>query len=263
MPGNKVLVERRGTVTLLTINRPEVRNCIDGETADGLTAAIDEFGADDNARVLVVTGAGGRAFCAGADLRAIDELIGRPGAVEHAPLGFSNLEPGKPRVAAVEGYCVGGGIELACWCDFAVAGEGAVFAALNREAGVPWVDGGTQRMTRRIGTGNALYVLETGERIEASRALAMGLAQEVVPHGKALARAMELAARIASFGQTSLRSDRRSALATFGVPLGEGLVLEAELGTPTAEHPEFADGVRRFRERRTKEGGGAADALHP
>jgi enoyl-CoA hydratase/carnithine racemase len=263
MPGDKVLVERRGAVTLLTINRPEVRNCIDAETADGLTAAIEEFGADDQARVLVVTGTGDKAFCAGADLKAIDELIGRPGAVEHAPLGFSNLEPDKPRVAAVEGYCVGGGIELACWCDFAVAGDGAVFAALNREAGVPWVDGGTQRMTRRIGTGNALYLLETGERVDASRALAMGLVQEVVPHGQALTRALEVAERIASYGQTSLRSDRRSALTTFGVPLEEGLVLEAERGNPTAEHPEFTDGVQKFRERRAEEGGGAADALHP
>ncbi len=263
MPGDKVLVERRGAVTILTINRPEVRNCIDGETADRLTAAIEEFGGDDRASVLVVTGAGDRAFCAGADLKNIDGLISRPGAAENAPLGFSNLEPGKPRIAAVEGYCVGGGIELACWCDFAVAGSGAVFAALNRSAGVPWVDGGTQRMTRRVGTGNALYLLETGERLDADRALAMGLVQEVVPHGRALARAVELAERIASFGQASLRSDRRSVLATFGVPLEEGLVLEARMGNPTAEHPEFAEGVRRFRDRKEGKGGGAAGALHP
>ena len=108
----------------------------------------------------------------------------RPGAMKNAPLGFSNLEPGKPRLAAVEGYCIGGGIELACWCDFAVAGEGAVFGALNRRSGVPWVDGGTQRMTRRIGIGNSLYLMETGERIDARRALEMGLVQEVVAGGR-------------------------------------------------------------------------------
>jgi enoyl-CoA hydratase/carnithine racemase len=100
----------------------------------------------EDQRVMVVTGAGGKAFCSGADLKAVEELMQRPGALDNAPLGFSNLEPDKPRIAAIEGYCIGGGIELACWCDFAVAGESAQFAALNRRSGVPWVDGGTQRM---------------------------------------------------------------------------------------------------------------------
>jgi enoyl-CoA hydratase len=113
----------------------------------------------------VVTGAGVRASCAGADLNAIDELMRRPEAARTGPLGFSGLEPGKPRIAAVERFCVGGGIELACWCDLRIAGEGAEFGALNRQVGVPWVDGGTQRMTRVVGQGNALYLIETGERI--------------------------------------------------------------------------------------------------
>jgi enoyl-CoA hydratase len=246
---DKLLVERRGPVTLVTINRPEVHNCIDAETADALTAAVESFAQTSDALVMVVTGAGDRAFCSGADLKAVEELMLRPGALENAPLGFSNLEPGKPRIAAIEGYCIGGGIELACWCDFAVAGDRSVFAALNRRSGVPWVDGGTQRMTRRIGTGNALYMMETGERIDAERARVMGLVQEVVPAGGALDRALELAGRMADYPQLSLLADRKAALATFGVPLKDGLALEAEIGHPTASEEEFTEGVRRFGER--------------
>jgi enoyl-CoA hydratase len=246
MPSEKLRVERRAAITILTIHRPEVHNCVDAETADALTAAIEAFAADAEARVLVVTGSGGRAFCSGADLKSVEELMRRPGALRNAPLGFSNLEPGKPRIAAVEGYCIGGGIELACWCDFTIAGETATFAALNRRSGVPWVDGGTQRMTRRIGIGNALYLMETGERIDASRAREMGLVQEVVPAGGALDRALELAERMASYPQASLLADREGALATFGMPLQDGLAWEAKRGHPTAYDEEFTEGVRRF-----------------
>lgn len=246
MASEKLRVERRAAITLITIDRPEVHNCVDAETADALTAAIDSFAIDADARVMIVTGAGDRAFCSGADLKAVDELMHRPGALRNAPLGFSNLEPGKPRIAAVEGYCIGGGVELACWCDFTIAGDSSVFAALNRRSGVPWVDGGTQRMTRRIGIGNALYLMETGERIDAARAREMGLVQEVVPAGSALERSLELAERIAGYPQASLRADREAALATFGVTLHEGLALEAKLGHPTASDEEFTEGVRRF-----------------
>jgi enoyl-CoA hydratase len=246
MASEKLRVERRDAVTLVTIDRPEVHNCVDAETADALTEAIESFGADAEARVMVVTGSGGDAFCSGADLKAVEELMHRPGALRNAPLGFSNLEPGKPRIAAVEGYCIGGGIELACWCDFTIAGEWSTFAALNRRSGVPWVDGGTQRMTRRIGIGNALYLMETGERIDATRAREMGLVQEVVPAGTALDRALELAERMAAYPQASLLADREGALATFGMPLEDGLKLETELGHPTAYEDEFTEGVRRF-----------------
>jgi enoyl-CoA hydratase len=255
MASKKLRVERRDAVMLVTIDRPEVHNCIDAETADALTAAIDSFATDENARVMVVTGAGERAFCSGADLKAVEELMHRPGALRNAPLGFSNMEPGKPRIAAVEGYCIGGGIELACWCDFAIAGDGSVFAALNRRSGVPWVDGGTQRMTRRIGIGNALYLMETGERIDAARAREMGLVQEVVPAGKALERALELSGRVAGYPQASLLADREAALAAFGTPLAEGLALEAKLGHPSASEEEFSEGVRRFAERRRPDEG--------
>lgn len=237
---------------MVTLNRPEVHNCVDAETAGLLTEAIRSFAENSDARVMVVTGAGRRAFSSGADLTAIDELMQRPGALRNAPLGFSNLEPGKPRIAAVEGYCLGGGIELACWCDFAVAGEDAVFGALNRASGVPWVDGGTQRMTRRIGIGNALYLMETAERIDAGRAQEMGLVQEVVPAGQALERALALAERIASFPQKSLLADRAAAAATFGLPLEEGLAYEASVGHPTASEAEFRDGIQRFRQRKGK-----------
>lgn len=265
MPAPKLVVERRAAVTVLTINRPDVRNCIDPETADLLTEAIEAFAAGE-ARVLVVTGAGDRAFCAGADLRAVEGLMRRPQAATTGPLGFSGIEPGKPIVAAIEGYCVGGGLELACWCDFRVAGEGAVFGALNRRVGVPWVDGGTQRLPRSVGMGNALYLIETGERIQARRALEMGLVQEVVAAGAALARALELAERIAAWPQVSLRSDRLATAGSWGRMLGDGLAFEGEVGHAAARHAELTEGARRFVERdRRGEGGegGAADALHP
>jgi enoyl-CoA hydratase len=252
MTPDKVLVERRDAVTVLTLNRPEVHNCVDAETADLLSAAIQAFADDDDARVMVVTGASGT-FCSGADLRGVEELMRRPMAMKHAPLGFSNLEPGKPRIAAVEGYCIGGGVELACWCDFTIAAEGSVWGALNRRSGVPWVDGGTQRMTRRIGIGNALYLMETGERIDASRALELHLCQEMVPAGAALERALELATRMAAYPQQSLLADRQAALATFGLPLDEALAFEARIGHPTAYTDEFTEGVKRFVER-TKDG---------
>lgn len=246
MAAAKVLVERRGAVSLATLNRPDVHNCVDAETADLLSEAIEDFRMDQEARILVVTGAGEGAFSSGADLKDIEAVMGRPSAARNGPLGFTNLEPGKPRIAAVEGWCLAGGMELACWCDFAVAGEGATFGALNRRWGVPWVDGGTQRMTRRIGTGNALYIMESGERIDSGRALAMGLVQEVVPSGGALARALELAERIASYPQWSLFADRSSALDGFGLPLDEALRLEARAVVGTADLPEVRDGIRRF-----------------
>ncbi len=254
MPAANVRVERRGAVTLLVIDRPEVHNCIDAATADGVTETVETFGADPSAKVLVVTGAGDRAFCAGADLRDVEGLMRRPGASRTGWLGFSWLDPGKPTIAAIEGYCIGGGIELAVWCDIRVAGSGAVFGALNRRVGVPWVDGGTQRLTRSVGVGNALYLMESGERIDVDRALAMGLVQEVVAEGGALERALELADRIADYPQKSLLADRRAALATFGLPLEEGLGVEAKEGGEAAQDPELAEAVARFLRREAPSG---------
>src|SRR3954452_4293440 len=221
-----VQVERHGAVTVLTIDRPEVHNAVDGETAELITAGIEAFATDDEARVLVATGAGGRAFCSGADLKDAGSLVGRPDAQRTGPMGFSSLDPGKPTIAAVEGYCFAGGLELAAWCDIRVASTTAEFGALSRRWGVPYVDGGTQRLARIVGTGNALYLLVTGVRIDAPRAYEMGLVQELVAPGEALARALALAGDIAAYPQASLRADRASVLEAFDRPLGDGLILE-------------------------------------
>lgn len=237
---SKVLVERRDAVTILTLNRPEVHNCVDGETATALTEAIDAFAADSAAHVLVVTGAGDRAFCSGMDLKQVWSLLGHPYVERAGPMGFARLDPGKPTIAAVTGYCFAGGMELACWCDFRIAADNAEFGALNRRWGVPFTDGGTQHFARIAGLGNALWLIETGVRIDAQRALAIGLVQEVVPRGEALAQA------IAGYPQRSVRADRAATLATFGTTFQDGLRLEAELCLSAARDPETASGVARF-----------------
>ena len=242
----KVEVERRDAVTVLTINRPEVHNAVDGETAELFTEAIEAFATDDDARVMVVTGAGGKSFCSGADLKDAGSLLARPDAGRTGPMGFSSLDPGKPTIAAVEGFCFAGGLELAAWCDIRVAGASAEFGALSRRWGVPYIDGGTQRLARIVGTGNALYLLVTGVRIDARRAYEMGLVQELVEAGNALERALELAAYVARYPQMSLRADRASVLESFDRPLGDGLILERERGIPTALDPELAEALQRF-----------------
>jgi enoyl-CoA hydratase len=242
----KVVAERRGQITVLTLNRPEVHNCVDGETAEALATAIRAFAADAAAHVLVVTGAGDKAFCSGADLKHANELLSHAFVGETGPMGFARLDPGKPVIAAVNGYCFAGGLELAAWCDFRIASANAEFGALNRRWGVPFTDGGTQRFARIAGIGAALYLIETGVRIDASRALAMGLVQEVVPEGGALGRALELAGRIAGYPQASMRADRAAAIGGFGLPLRDGLALEAELCLPTVSDPELAAGLARY-----------------
>lgn len=244
---NKVLVEDNGAVRLLTLNRPEVHNCVDGETAAGLAKAIIEFSEDEALNVLIVTGAGDKAFCSGADLKAPEGLRGHEYAEIAGPMGFARLDPGKPTIAAVNGYCFAGGMELAAWCDFRIASENAEVGALNRRWGVPFVDGGTQRFARIAGLGAALYLMETGVRIGASRALELGFVQEVVAHGKVLDRAVELAGRISQYPQASLRADRNAAIKGLGLDLDEALLLERRLGYLTLGDPEMADGLDRFR----------------
>ena len=242
----KVIAEHQGPVTVVTVNRPEVHNCVDAETAVALAEAIDAFAADDGASVLVVTGAGDESFCTGADLKNVDGLLEHAHVERAGPMGFAHLDPGKPTVAAVNGYCFAGGLELACWCDFRIAGANAEFGALNRRWGVPFLDGGTQRFPRIMGQGNALWMLETGIRIGAERALAIGLVQEVVPAGEALTRALELAARMAGYPQASLRADRAAAFATYGLALDDGLYLETGRGRPTLREQEMSEGLARF-----------------
>ena len=244
---DKVTVEDRGAVRILRINRPEQRNCVDGETAAGLGRAIEAFAADERARVLVVTGAGDLAFCAGADLKNAMTLFEHEYLDKAGPMGFARLDPGKPTIAAVNGFCFAGGGELAAWCDFRIAAANAEFGCLSRRWGVPYTDGGTQRFSRIMGTGNALYMIMTGARFDAQRAYEMGFVQEVVPTGQALARAVELAESIAAYPNfPGICADRRAMLQ--GLPLGldEALLLEAELIRPCCSHEDVQPGLARF-----------------
>jgi enoyl-CoA hydratase len=260
---DELLVEKRGAVTLITLNRPDAHNSVTGDMAAGLAEGIDAFAADGSAHVLVITGAGDRSFCSGANLKDIDALLRHPHTERAGPMGFAHLDPGKPTIAAVNGYCFAGGMELACWCDFRIASANAEFGALNRRWGVPFIDGGTQRFPRIMGQGNALWMVETGVRIDAARALSIGLVQEVVPArgtggvppttaagaatgNAALDRALELADRIAGYPQASIRADRAAMLATWGVSLDDGLYLESGLCRPTASDPAMIEGLRNF-----------------
>ena len=236
-----VRYEREGAAALVTIDRPQRRNAVDGPTAAALLEAYERFAADDGARVLVLTGAGGEAFCAGADLKALDTLD--PDAPA-GPLGFTRLAPAKPAIAAIGGWCVAGGLELALWCDLRIAAAGARLGCLERRWGVPLIDGGTQRLPRVIGLGRALDLILTGRVVEADEALAIGLVNEVVPDGAELPRALALAEAIAALPQATLLSDREAALAAQGLSLADGLALEARLGR--ARIPDALEGARRF-----------------
>jgi len=242
----KIEIERREAVTVVWLNRPEVHNAIDSETARLLHAAFVEFEEDAHARALVVAGRGEIAFSSGADLSHGPNLFSQREDSASGPLQFSGLDPGKPSIAAVEGYCFAGGLELACWCDFRIAGDTAEFGVLNRRWGIPLVDGGTQRLPRIVGLGNALWLIETGMRIGAGRAREIGLVQEVVPAGGAVHRALELAERVAGYPGASLIADRASAIAAAGVHLEEGLALEERGGIPTLSDPELARGLQRY-----------------
>jgi enoyl-CoA hydratase len=243
----KVLTERRGRTFLVSINRPEVRNCIDADAAQLLFDAVETFRADDSLDVLVLTGAGETAFCSGADLKDIAGLAARPGAQESGPMGISRIiEIDKPTIAAVNGYCLAGGLELACWCDFRIAAENAQFGVLNRRWGVPLLDGGTQRLLRIVGLGNALYLIETGVLIEAERALRMGLVQEVVPKGGAVPRALTIAEALSGYPQTALKNDRRAVMGGLTLPLAEGLELEVRTHRETMSDPELVEWLRRY-----------------
>src|SRR3954447_26759687 len=246
--------ERRGAAALVTIDRQERRNAVDGATADLLAAAYERFEADDEARALVLTGAGDVAFCAGADLKALETLAPRL-EDPRGPLGFTRLTPSKPAIAAVSGWCLAGGFELALWCDLRIASETAAFGFTERRFGVPLIDGGTQRLPRIVGQGRALDLILTGRVVGADEALGMGLVNEVVPAGRQLERALELAEGIARFPQETMLADRRAALAALGLELDAGLELEAKSGPATAE--VAARGAARFA---AGEGRGAAGA---
>jgi len=244
---HKVVIDDDGAVRTITINRREVHNCVDAETAASLAEAITEFADDESHRVLVVTGAGDKAFCSGADLKASESLMSHDFVERAGPMGFARLDPGKPTIAAVNGYCFAGGMELAAWCDFRIASANAEFGALNRRWGVPFIDGGTQRFARIAGLGAALYLMETGVRIDASTAKELGFVQEVVPAGNALDRARELAEQIAGYPQASIRADRKAAIEGLAMNLDDGLLNERSVGFGTLSDPEMAEGLERFR----------------
>jgi enoyl-CoA hydratase len=233
-----------GVVSHLELARPERRNAIDALTAKQLREAIQDFTADEGSNVLIISGAGGF-FCAGADLSDTQAL----GEQDHAgsgPLGFSLLDAGKPVIAAIEGPCVAGGMELAAWCDIRIAANDAYFGAFNRRWGVPFIDGGTWRFVAHMGLGNALYLIETGAKLSAEHAQRIGFVQEVVEPGQALPRASEHAARIAEYPQLSLRADRAAALDGFGRDRLDALNREAESGRPTLADPKMVEGLQRF-----------------
>jgi enoyl-CoA hydratase len=211
---------------------------VDGPTAEALASGFDAFEADDGARVLVLTGAGDIAFCAGADLKAIDSFAGRLDA-EGGPMGFTRRTPSKPTIAAIGGWCLAGGLELALWCDLRIAAEGSTLGFPERRWGVPLIDGGTQRLPRIVGLGRGLDLILSGRLVGTDEALSIGLLTEVVAPGRHLERALEIAEGLAAFPQETMLADRRAAIEGLGLPLDEGLALEAKAGPAV-----FADAVR-------------------
>jgi enoyl-CoA hydratase len=243
-----VLYEVNGTIAQLTLERPDAANSVTIEMALEIAAAVDRFTADRTARALVVTGAGKRAFCAGGAIETLPECAAHAEARRAGPLGFAKLEPGKPTIAAVNGHCFGGGLELALWCDVRIAADNATFGALNRSWGVTLIDGGTQRLPRAVGHGNAMWMILGGERIDASRAHQIGLVQEVVSEGRALARALEFANRVAAYPQAGLLADRASVVASHDQPLAEGLQSEFDRGVKVLGDAGVRDLIQAHRD---------------
>lgn len=218
--------ERVGAAAVLTIDRPARRNAIDAAAAEAFRQGLADFEADEGARVLVLTGAGGEAFCAGADLKAMNLDVSHP----DGPMGPTRLTPSKPAIAAVDGWCLAGGVELSLWCDMRIATPQSTFGLFERRWGVPLLDGGTQRLPRVIGMGRALELILTGRPVKAEEAKEIGLVNEIAAPGGHLERALELAEKIASFPQETMIADRRAAIEGFGQPLADGLELERRLG---------------------------------
>jgi enoyl-CoA hydratase len=231
---------------VVTINRPERRNSVDGPTAQLLIEAFTAFDEDDDVDVAVLTGAGGN-FCAGADLKAIAEGNGnRVAETGDGPMGPTRLRLTKPVVAAIEGYAVAGGLELATWCDLRVAAEHSVLGVFCRRFGVPLVDLGTVRLPRLIGQSRAMDLILTGRGVEGTEALSMGLVNRVVSDGSALSAALELAASLSALPQLCLRNDRLSAIEQWDMNEDEALVNEVRHGLAVIRSGETAAGAERF-----------------
>lgn len=247
----EVLIEKKGEIWTVIINRPEAKNSVNGDTAVMLADAFREFDGDESAAVAVLWGAGG-SFCAGADLKA---LAGKSTASPNhfhgdmskdGPMGPSRLHLSKPVIAAVSGYAVAGGLELACWCDIRVVDETAVFGVYCRRFGVPLIDGGTQRLPRLIGMSRALDMIITGRSVYAKEAMTIGLANYLVPTGTAREEAEKLATKIAAWPQICMRSDREAVYGGFNLPFDQGMKLEFEKGQRVVESGETVTGARQF-----------------
>jgi enoyl-CoA hydratase len=236
-----------GAVATVTIDRPEVANAVDGETARALVTAFERFDADPDLSVAILTGANGK-FCAGGDLKAIATQQGSIVVTEdgRGPLGPSRMMLSKPVIAAVEGHAVAGGLELALWCDLRVAAKNATFGVYCRRWGVPLCDGGTVRLPRLIGMSRALDMILTGRGVSGEEAYAMGLANRLCEPGQALPVARELAETLARLPQTCMRSDRRSAYEQWTLTLDEALLNETRRGLEVIRSPEMIAEVRRW-----------------
>jgi enoyl-CoA hydratase len=241
--------ETDGPVAIVTIDRPEARNAVDRPTADALVDACERFEGDADLSVMVLTGAGGT-FCAGADLKAMAEpggaRVNRVAVDGDGPMGPTRRVLAKPVIAAVEGHAVAGGLELALWCDLRVMADDAVFGVFCRRWGVPLVDGGTVRLPRLVGQGQALDLVLTGRPVGAEEALRMGLATRVVPSGTALAAAVALGHELAALPQVCLRSDRASLYEQWNLPLDRALAVETRHGIDVLRSGEALAGADRF-----------------
>lgn len=250
-----VRTEKRGPVTTVILSRPEARNAVDRPTAQALADAFRKFDSDDSAEVAVLWGEGGT-FCAGADLKAMGtERNNRVAPDGDGPMGPTRMRLSKPVIAAVSGYAVAGGFELALWCDLRVVEEGAVFGVFCRRWGVPLIDGGTVRLPRIVGAGRAMDLVLTGRPVHAGEAELMGLATRVVPDGTSREEAERLGEELASFPQTCLRRDRMSLLEQEGLGEEEAITAELRHGMVSLASHEIGEGLRRFREGAGRHGG--------
>jgi enoyl-CoA hydratase len=242
-----VRVDRRGPVTTIILDRPEVRNAVDGPAAVALYEAFADFDMDPDAAVAVLTGAGGT-FCSGADLKSMGTANGNVVTGQgNGPMGPTRMLLSKPVIAAIAGHAVAGGLELALWCDLRVAEDDAVLGVFCRRWGVPLIDGGTVRLPALIGLGRALDLILTGRPVSASEACQIGLVNRVVPHGTARQAAEKLARELAALPQACLRSDRQSALEGAWLPYQEAMANEYRLGSARLAEPAVMEGVARFR----------------
>jgi enoyl-CoA hydratase len=249
VPSNSPQVgyEVDGAVVTVTIDRPEVRNAVDPDTAAALFDAFTRFDADDRLSVAVFTGAGGN-FCAGFDLKALAAGPVYGLSEDRGPMGPTRMKLGKPVLGAVEGYAVAGGLELAMWCDFRIAARDATFGVFNRRFGVPLIDLGTVRLPRLVGQGRALELILTGRPVPAEEAFRIGLVERLVDPGQALNEAQKVARDIAAFPQRAMRSDRRSVIEQWSLSLDEAMRAEHQAGAPVLASGEAEAGARRFAE---------------